>query len=207
MSDDISKTYDSMAPGYDKGSEGAGWRGPEAIVSALGNAITPRQSVLDIGAGTGLLSKAFRKTTAGASLHITAMDFSAGMLNECRKAGHANYFVEQDITMPWNIANNSRHIVALSGVTEHLNDAALGKVIKESRRTLKPGGKLAFTFLPAAEDAPPSKPGEQQKHKVSDIEKMCQENGIRLESVREFPAYQGTTGTVTHAVAVGVRAG
>lgn len=205
----ILKEYELMARGYDTGSEECGWNAPNVLAQTLDKMgmIKPGMDVVDFAVGTGALTGAFRKSSsAGQSLHITATDLSPAMLEKCREKGEADELIQQDITKPWSFPKHSKDIVAATGVAEYLTDAELAAVIKEAGHTLKSGGILAFTFLPAAEGTQPSKPDEQQQHQISYVRKLFEENGIELQSAEEFDAYRADDGsTVKHVLALGTK--
>ena len=205
----ILREYEAMAAGYDAGSKECGWNAPNVLVQALDRKrmIKPNMDVLDFAAGTGALAEGFRKSElGGSSLNITAADISPAMLKTCQEKGIADKLIQQDITKSWKFAKNSQNIVAATGVAEYLTHDELATVVKEAGHTLKPGGVLAFTFLPAAEGAPLSSPDEQQAHQISYVQKLCEENGMRLQPFEEFDAYRADDGTtVKHVLALGMK--
>lgn len=199
--------YQDMAKGYDTGSEECGWSAPDILVETLEKMgkIKPDMAVVDFAAGTGALTEAFRNSTTGQSLHIIATDLSPAMLEECREKNVADKLVQQDITKPWSVPENSKDIVAATGVAEYLTDSELAEVCSEAAKTLKSGGVLALTFLPVSEGAELSK---QQEHRVSYVHNLFKENGIALQSSEEFDAYRSDDGnTVRHVLVVGVKSG
>lgn len=205
----VLQEYELMARGYDKGSEECGWAAPAILVQTLEKMgmIKPGMTIVDFAVGTGALTGAFRASSeAGSSLHIAATDLSPSMLEECRKKNTANELIQQDITKPWQFSGGSKDIVAGTGVAEYLTHDELSSVVREAALTLKPGGMLAFTFLPAAEGAPLSRPEEQQRHQLSYIEKLLNENGVALRSADEFDAYKADDGSVVrHVLALGTK--
>ena len=94
-----------MAAGYDQGSAECGWSAPATLARTLDEMelLQPGTRVVDFAAGTGDLSKAFRDSHDGKTLHITATDLSPEMLDQARKKDVADVLYEQDITKPWGI--------------------------------------------------------------------------------------------------------
>ena len=181
-------------------------RAPNVLVHTLekNNLIKPGMAVVDFAAGTGALTEAFRAGKAGASLHITAADLSPAMLEKCAAKNIADALIRQDITKQWAVPENSKDIVAATGVGEYLTDPELAGVIAQAARVLKKGGSLAFTFLPAAEGA--SQQHVQQEHTVSFVREQCRAHGIDLQSAGPFDAYRASDGsTVRHIAAIGVK--
>jgi len=200
--------YENMAEGYDSGSEECGWNAPNILAQTLYDMkiVAPDIKVVDFAVGTGALTRAFRESDeTGQSLKITATDLSPAMLEQCEKKGIADHLIHQDITKPWSLPKGATDIVAATGVAEYLTDNELGKVVKEAVQTLKSGGVLAFTFLPAAEGAPPSKPNEQQAHQISYVQRLFERNGIELQTTKDFDAYSSKDGTtIQHTLVVGM---
>ena len=128
------------------------------------------------------------------------------MLEKCREKNIADDLRQQDITRPWQFTRQSKDIIAATGVAEYLTHDELGNVVGEAAGTLKQGGVLAFTFLPAAEGAPLSRPDEQQQHQLSYIQKLYKENGMDFQAAVPFDAYCADDGSVIrHVLALGVK--
>lgn len=109
------------------------WR--RLVADAVG--ATSGQRVLDIAAGTGTSSQAF--ADRGAS--VVACDFSLGMLQVGRSRLPAMPFVAGD-AMRLPFADDSFDAATVGfGVR---NVADLGEALRELRRVLRPGGRLAI---------------------------------------------------------------
>lgn len=100
-------------------------------------------AVLDLGCGTG--RHALWLAAAGA--HVTAVDFSEGMLGEARgKPGAERVrFLVHDLHQPLPFAAGAFDRVVSGLVLEHLSD--LGFVFGEARRVLKPGGRAVVSAM------------------------------------------------------------
>lgn len=82
----IEKSYNRWASHYDSDFAPHQWIGPEFLHATLSrhfNAEAQGVLVLDVGVGTGLLSKQFR--SANPAAHITGIDVSGGMIAACKE--------------------------------------------------------------------------------------------------------------------------
>jgi len=99
-------------------------------------------NVLDLGCGTGRHSL----WLAAAGAHVTAVDFSAGMLAEARRkpGAEAIRFVVHDLHQPLPFA--AEFDLVVSGlVLEHLQ--TLDDFFAEACRVLKPGGRAVVSAM------------------------------------------------------------
>lgn len=201
--EEIRQEYADMAKGYDQGSADCGWSAPATLARTLGEMgfLRPGVRVVDFAAGTGDLSKAFRNSHDGKTLHITATDLSPEMLDQARAKGVADALHEQDITRPWDMADGSVDVAAATGVWEYLKDDELDPVISHAAQALREGGVLAFSFLPASEGD-----GTQHAHTEERIREVCEKNGIDLKAEKKFEAYRAGNGRIFHHIlAVGLK--
>lgn len=103
------------------------------------------RDVLEIGCGTGLNTRYL----AEHARKVTAIDFSAGMLEKARaNTGAANVkFQQGDIKNVWDVEDASVDVIVTTLVLEHIED--LAHVYKEAARVLRPGGEfLIFELHP-----------------------------------------------------------
>ncbi|MCA9751050.1 MAG: class I SAM-dependent methyltransferase [Gemmatimonadetes bacterium] len=133
--DSIRDGYDRWAKVYDHD------RNPlpaleEPVVRALEPANLRGLRALDLGCGTG--RHAIRLAERGA--HVTAVDFSAGMIDAARgKPGAESVkFVVHDLTVTLPFDDQSFELVVSGLVLEHLGD--LDRFFGEIRRVLRPSG-------------------------------------------------------------------
>jgi malonyl-CoA O-methyltransferase len=98
---------------------------------------------LDLGCGTG--RHALWLATNGAT--VTAVDFSAGMLDEARRKPGADsiHFVQHDLHAPLPFANGEFDLVVSGLVLEHLRE--LDGFFSETRRVLKSGGRAVVSAM------------------------------------------------------------
>lgn len=99
--------------------------------------------ILELGAGSGKNTQYL----ASKAKHVTAMDFSAAMLDLARdkvRQPHVD-FIEKDITRPWPIKPASMDGIVSNLVLEHIAD--LHPVFQSCHRALKPGGWLYLSEL------------------------------------------------------------
>lgn len=137
----IARDYDRWSAHYDDDLNAT--RDLDATVLRSAPLRLAGHDVLEIGCGTG-------KNTvwlASAARHLTAMDFSSGML-ECarRRVVAANVtFIRHDIRDPWPVADRAVDVVVGNLVLEHVDD--LAAIFAESARVLRVGGQLFLCEL------------------------------------------------------------
>lgn len=96
------------------------------------------QFMLELGCGTGLNSL----WLAEQAEHLTAVDFSEGMLNRARKMAGSNNieWLNADITKPWDLPDELFDGIVINLVLEHIEDFEF--VFLEANRVLRDGGWL-----------------------------------------------------------------
>ncbi len=106
----------------------AEWRGAVAVELGCGT-----------GKNTGWLAE-----RAG---HLTALDFSAGMLAQARARTTAPNvsFTQADLTEPWPVPTGAADLVIGNLVLEHIEH--LPHIAAEAARVLRPGGRLLLCEL------------------------------------------------------------
>jgi len=134
---DVASMFDTVAERYDLTNDilSVGqdrmWR--RATVAAVGAA--PRQTVLDIAAGTGTSSEPF----ADAGVHVVPADFSLGMVRVGQRRRPDLAFTAADATrLPF--ADASFDAVTMSFGLRNVVDVEAA--LREFARVTKPGGRL-----------------------------------------------------------------
>ncbi|HQR70361.1 MAG TPA: class I SAM-dependent methyltransferase [Burkholderiaceae bacterium] len=108
--------------------------------------------LLDFGCGPGYMWDHIRGT--GLNWRYTGLDFSADSVAalQARCAGESGFEgVVHASCLPSSLPPASFDAILLLEVVEHLDDDRLHETIRETRRLLKPGGRLIVT-TPHAED-------------------------------------------------------
>ena len=175
----------------------------EALVDAA--RLRPDDDVLELGAGTGLVTK----LAAPQVRSLLATDLVPGMLQVARRATRRHsrvHFALVDYAKPLPFLDASFDVV-LSGLTYVQDD---GEAVKELARVLKPRGRLALsmwgpryhelTLLSDAHETvgrpripPPSPPQAMQRLKRAGfgrIERSDFDLTSRFASVEEYIAYR-----------------
>ncbi len=137
----VSSAYDQWAATYD--TQRNQTRDLDAsILRAHGPSIRGR-SVLELGCGTGKNTE----WLAANCRQVTALDFSAGMLDVARARITASHvqFLQHDLLQPWPVESGAIDLVIGNLVLEHIED--LRPVFSEAVRVLRRGGKLFLSEL------------------------------------------------------------
>ena len=162
------------------------------VVPPLAGQVEGRR-ILDAGCGTG------RHTAwlAEAGAHVTAMDFSTGMLERARERlrGHAVDFACHDLTLSWPFDDDSFDGVVSCLVLEHLAD--LGRFLDEAARVCRSGGFVLVSDMHPAlrlrgnqahfREAEGRREVrlESIHHRVTDYVKAALARGLVIESLEE----------------------
>lgn len=101
-----------------------------------GGPIGPGARILDAGGGTGIMARVF-----DAGRNFCCMDLDLARLRVARGRGAS--VVQGDVTrMP--VRTGSIDLVILRAISHHLTDDGFARMVTESRRVIKPGGRLLF---------------------------------------------------------------
>lgn len=121
------------------------YQAPFAVLASLNETFfdkAKRPRILDLGAGTGLVSKLLKREHPLS--RITGVDLSSAMLARAKASGAVNTTLVHDFqckALPFR--DDSFDIVVSSGAFELLHDLSLP--IAEIERVLKLGGAFSFT--------------------------------------------------------------
>lgn len=153
--------------------------------------------LVDIGTGMGT----FAIEAAGEGAFSTGIDLAPAALRAAREVarqeGANAVFVRADgADLP--IRTGSIDVIVAADMTEHLDDVTLGRVLREARRSLKPGGSLVlytpngshiFEWLRmrgVLRDGDPSHIGLRTEQELIDAVRA---SGLRVRSVRSLPSH------------------
>ena len=138
---DVASAYDRWALQYDDDTNAT--RDLDAMVVRQAPLCLAGGDVLELGAGTGKNTE----WLARHARHVTALDFSAGMLAAARlRVQMPNVtFVEHDIRTTWPLGAESMDVVVGNLVLEHVHD--LAPIYAEAARVLRSGGQLLLCEL------------------------------------------------------------
>lgn len=129
--------FDSVAPRYDRANDLLSFGQTHRWRLKVRDAVAPKpgQSILDLAAGTGSSSIAFKLE----GVRVVASDFSEGMLAEGRKRHESLEFVFADATkLPFKEAEFDATTISF-GLR---NVVDVDKALSEMFRVTKPGGRV-----------------------------------------------------------------
>lgn len=138
--EELRQVYRDWAEHYDHELNQLGWDKPARVCQVLLPYLPPNPTILDVGAGTGLVGQFLHEQ--GIS-EVSALDFSPEMLEQARKRNVYRRFYQCDLQRPLPISQNFDAITAVGIFTEgHVGPQAMANL----KGLLKPGGLLAFSL-------------------------------------------------------------
>ena len=184
---------------YDAEAEATGWHGPEVAFALTYPFITPGQTMLDIGIGTGLGALLFQK--AGLTVH--GLDISPDMLEACKSKGLTN-LIEHDLTQrPYPFADASMDLVACTGVLNFFDD--LAPIFQEAARIMRPDGLFVFVVGDREEHEEGSISVEHSghdmamyRHSPGDVQTGLESAGLTRKRALRFMVFMDSAKTVPH---------
>ena len=131
--------FDSVASKYDRANDLLSFGQTKRWRTKARDAVSPKpgQSILDLAAGTGSSSIAFKLD----SVRVVASDFSQGMLEEGRKRHPELEFVFADAT---NLPFKANEFDATTISFGLRNVVDVEKALSEMFRVTKPGGRMVI---------------------------------------------------------------
>ena len=141
---ELEERYDDWADKYDRDlDEVFGWDGPEQAAAIFARHVGQNSTVLDAGAGTGLVGEVL----AGRGYsNLIAIDISSGMLGEARKKGV--YGELHRMVMGERLDFDTDYFDATISVGVMTLGHAPANSLDELVRVTKSGGHVVFTLRP-----------------------------------------------------------
>lgn len=202
------KAFNDMASSYDLAST-LSWSAPKNVANTiqpyLKKASRDKFTVLDIGIGTGQLSRRIKSNNPETPIQVSGVDISDKMIERCKRKNIAKRLCVTDLscqTLP-KVLDNFDFVIS-SGVFEFIPNPE--NAIKEMCRVTNKEGYVCFTvecprnFHLKAMEAFSSalmtiltlhKPqmARTYTHASNDIKRLLKENGMTLIKEEEFKAY------------------
>lgn len=138
---ELQRRYNLWAEQYD-GDLGSmeHYIAPAKLAEVAAEHLDHSAHVIDAGAGTGLVGEAL---AAKGFAHLTALDFSAGMLEVARSKGVYTDLHECDLSKETALAENMADALVTCGTTTQVPSTSL----REYVRLVRPGGKIVFAVV------------------------------------------------------------
>ena len=141
---ELAERYDQWAGEYDEELErDFQWRGPQTCVDHVAKHVPKGATLLDAGAGTGLVGMLLQKL----GYHdIVAIDLSQGMLDEAQKKNVYRELRQMALGEALDFPSGSFGAVVSVGVLTvgHAPASSLDELVRVTR----PGGHVIFTLRP-----------------------------------------------------------
>lgn len=132
---ELAELFDARADNYDASAMHR-WQAQRAADLAQ---VVAGERVLDVGAGTGLFSRAVAQCCPGAWL--VGVDLSAGMLRRARAQSPGAFVVADTAALP--VRSQQFDVVGSVAVVPYLPD--LPAAMQQWRRVLRPQGRVVFS--------------------------------------------------------------
>lgn len=140
--------YDDWARQYDSDVSGWDYRAPDRVLGGVREFLKTHPGpvrLLDVGIGTGLLSRKCRAVRP--DIRVAGLDISSKMLDLCARSAAADELHRLDVEKDrFPFDDGQFDIAAASGLMETVGD--IGNAIREMARVTRPGGLIAFTYMP-----------------------------------------------------------
>ncbi len=136
----VAAAYDRWAASYDVCENPMAFAAAHVVGTALGD--VSGQDVIEFGCGTGHNLGALKALGARS---LTGCDLSAGMLGKARERDGAFRLFQADMGQRLPLADGSADLALFCLSLEHVAD--LAPPLREARRLLRPGGRLAVVEI------------------------------------------------------------
>ncbi|UOQ67275.1 class I SAM-dependent DNA methyltransferase [Hymenobacter volaticus] len=187
----IQQAYNTWADTYDSVLNKTRDLEARAIRSILDT--TNVAEIVELGCGTGKNTQ----WLATKATHVTAVDFSAQMLDKAKEKLQLPYvtFQQGDITQEWHFVDKPADLITCSLILEHIQDLTF--VFKQAYQALQPNGLFYIGELHPFKQYQGSKARfdtatggvfelECHVHHISDYTEGARQNGFTCVTLQEW---------------------
>ena len=197
---DSVKAHNEEASEYDQQVRDYRSHAHDVLFGMVFEYVTPHETLLDIGIGTGLASWPFAKT----GLRVFGLDGSVEMLKVCESKAFVEELKQFDMRAgPLPYSDNSFDHAICCGVFHFFGE--LGPIVSEVSRVIKSGGIFAFTVAsqtPEEQEASRNNPRNHlmrptawdvsiYAHSDGYIEEVLQGHGFEMLKTQKILTWSG----------------
>jgi len=183
--DALRTLFDRAAPSYDEKAHGEHrYCGPNLVFAAVEQAWPghPAElSILDIGCGTGLSGRPFRKMAR----RLEGVDLSAHMIAVARSRATYDDLMVQDLSERLAQARDHYNLIVAADVLVYFGD--LASVFRDAAAALRPGGHFVVTLEAQPEDGYRLNGSGRFSHREGYVRRSAAAFGLSLALLRHEP--------------------
>ncbi|HZZ70953.1 MAG TPA: tetratricopeptide repeat protein [Pirellulales bacterium] len=189
------RLFDTYAPNFDRELvEKLDYRVPENLLSLVRDhaaGMQPRWEILDLGCGTGLLGKQFRRLAS----RLVGVDLSPAMLRRAEISGQYDRLICGDVTAALTSQPDTYDLILAADLLIYVGE--LRPLFAACAQRLKAAGRLAVS-IETVESAEPYVLRETRRyaHTLEYLQALAAANGLTLVEARATSLRRAPTGFV-----------
>lgn len=140
------RVFDHWADTYEGDVKNHQYSAAAAVREALLPHLGADSQLVDLGVGTGLI---WEGVDIPEDAEITGLDMSSAMMERASVIPELGPLYLCDVGRhDWPVYNETMDMIVAAGLFEYLTLAMARHALSEAHRTLKPGGRFIFTYIP-----------------------------------------------------------